>query len=139
MKAILVLAALIVTVSFSFDYDYPTSQQGTDAESRRILAGLKTRHEMDLHERLMAELDADRIERETEEMLWNRPAELTQHRELIAQWIARDVAEGLDIQQEGDPPDAGIGFERAALIRIDARLQELAGLTKAAIALRENF
>jgi hypothetical protein len=137
MKAILTLAVLIVTASFSLGYR--RSQQDTEAENQRIRAGLKTMHEMELHQRLMAELDADRVERETEEMLWTKPAELTQHRELIAQWIARDVAEGLDIQQEGDPPDAGIGFERAALIRIDARLQELAGLTKAAIALRENF
>jgi hypothetical protein len=141
MKAILTLAALIVIVSFSFDYDYDyqTSQQGTDAESQRILAGLQTMHERDIHERLMAELDADRIERETEEMLWNKSVELTQHRELIARWIAHDMALGPQFQKEGDPPDPGIGFERAALTRIDARLHELADLNKTEIALRKSF
>jgi hypothetical protein len=86
--------------------------------------GLNVIHAEELDRRYRAELESDRMEREIENLLWNAPIGLAQQRVLISQELADLVREN-GSSQRGDPPDPGIALERAALARIDARLQEL--------------
>jgi hypothetical protein len=90
-----------------------------------IETGLKARHVEELDKRYKAELENDRMERETEAFVWDAPIGLAQQRVLIALELADDLQEQKVSSWRNDPPNPGIALEKAALARIDARLQQL--------------
>ena len=122
MKALLVLLGILIagaTITLCF---HAARRQNTKARQE---AGLRAIREEELNTRHRAELESDRIERETEQLLWDAPLGLTQQRVLIAQELADDQVKEKESSRRGDPPDPDIALKRAALSRIDARLREL--------------
>jgi hypothetical protein len=88
-------------------------------------ARLKIVHVEELKRRYQAEVENDRLQHDAEKVLWDSPIGLAQQRVLIAQELDGDLVAENQASQRGDPPDPEIALERAALARIDARLQEL--------------
>ena len=120
MKALLVLLG-ILTAGATFALGFRAVRQ----HDVHIAAGAKAMQAEELHKRYVAVLESDRLERDTEQLLWNAQLGLTQQRELVAEELDEDQAVETPSPAKNNLSDAGIALERAALARIDARLLAL--------------
>ena len=120
MKALLVLLGILIAGAALALGFHAVRQQNA-----RIAVGLTATHAEELHKRYLAELESDRLERDTEQLLWDAPLGLAQQRLLIAQELTNDLAGEPQSSAKDNSPDPGIALERVELARIDARLLEL--------------
>ena len=67
-------------------------------------ARARAAHFDDLRKRNKAELEDDRVERETEVLLWDAPQQLTQQRVLVAQELIDTQAQQKEFALEGRSP-----------------------------------
>ena len=120
MKVSIVALGLFIAGAATTLCFHSGHQRNADIET-----SLKARHAEDLDKRYKAELENDRMERETEAFVWDAPIGLAQQRVLVALELADDQQEQRESPWRNDPPNPGIALEQAALVRIDARLQQL--------------